>query len=98
MMKYYVYQTKEKKYAVKKEGSKRALKVFDNKIDALKYAQGLANKNNGQVVDQTLVKEISKKLKKTKHPFLVVLVIILVICLLGGFTLDIKKASLIWIF
>ena len=61
MMKYYVYQTKEKKYAVKKEGSKRALKVFDNKIDALKYAQGLANKNNGQVVDQTLVKEISKK-------------------------------------
>ena len=86
MMKYYVYQTKEKKYAVKKEGSKRALKVFDNKIDALIYAQGLANKNNGQVVDQTLVKEISKKLKKTKHPFLVVLVIILVICLLGGFT------------
>ena len=68
-MNYIVYVTKNKKFGVKKEGSNRAAKTFDNKSDALKYAQELAKKNGGKVIDKTssLETKVNKEIKKTKR-------------------------------
>lgn len=67
-MNYIVYITSSKKIGVKNEGSSRAIKTFDNKSEALKYAQELAKKNNGKVIDKTssLETKINKEIKKTK--------------------------------
>ena len=74
-MNYIVYLTSSKKYGVKKEGSSRATKTFDSKSEALKYAQNLANKNGGKVIDKTssienkVNKTIKKEKKKAKKKF-----------------------------
>lgn len=68
-MNYIVYVTSSKKFGVKKEGSNRATKTFDNKSNALKYAQQLAKKNGGKVIDKTssLETKVNKEIKKTKR-------------------------------
>lgn len=65
-MNYIIYLTSKKEYGVKKEGGKRALKVFKNKKEAWDYAQSLADKNNGKVIDQTILSSNKKKTKKSK--------------------------------
>lgn len=65
-MNYIIYLTSKKEYGVKKEGGKRALKVFKNKKDAWDYAQSLANKNKGKVIDQTALTSTKKTTKKSK--------------------------------
>lgn len=68
-MNYIVYVTSSKKFGVKKEGSNRATKTFDNKSNALKYAQQLAKKNGGKAIDKTssLETKVNKEIKKTKR-------------------------------
>ena len=68
-MNYIVYVTSNKKFGVKKEGSNRATKTFDNKSNALKYAQQLAKKNGGKAIDKTssLETKVNKEIKKTKR-------------------------------
>lgn len=68
-MNYIVYVTSNKKFGVKKEGSNRATKTFDKKSDALKYAQELAKKSGGKVIDKTssLETKVNKEIKKTKR-------------------------------
>ena len=68
-MDYVVYVTSNKKFGVKKEGSNRATKTFDNKSNALKYAQQLAKKNGGKAIDKTssLETKANKEIKKTKR-------------------------------
>lgn len=63
-MKYIVYKTKDGKYGVKIQGGKRAIKVFDTYLEALTYAKSLADKNNGEVVDEAMKKTVEKKVKK----------------------------------
>lgn len=67
-MDYVVYVTSNKKFGVKKEGSNRATKTFDNKSNALKYAQQLAKKNGGKAIDKTssLETKVNKEIKKNK--------------------------------
>ncbi len=68
-MNYIVYVTNNKKFGVKKEGGNRATKTFDKKNDALQYAQQLAKKNGGKVIDKTssLETKVNKEIKKTKR-------------------------------
>ena len=68
-MNYIVYVTNNKKFGVKKEGSNRATKIFDKKNDALQYAQQLAKKSGGKVIDKTssLESKVNKEIKKTKR-------------------------------
>lgn len=68
-MNYIVYVTSNKKFGVKKDGSSRATKTFDKKSDALKYAQELAKKSGGKVIDKTssLETKVNKEIKKTKR-------------------------------
>ena len=68
-MNYVVYITNNKKFGVKKEGGNRATKTFDKKSDALKYAQELAKKSGGKVIDKTssLETKVNKEIKKTKR-------------------------------
>lgn len=63
-MNYVIYLTSNKKYGVKKEGGKRALKTFDDKKDAYAYASSLAKKGNGKVIDQTILSSNSPSKKK----------------------------------
>ena len=68
-MNYIVYVTNTKKFGVKKEGSNRAIKIFDKKNDALQYAHKLAKKSSGKVVDKTssLETKVNKEIKKTRR-------------------------------
>ena len=67
-MNYIVYVTSNKNFGVKKDGSSRATKTFDKKSDALKYAQELAKKSGGKVIDKTssLETKVNKEIKKNK--------------------------------
>ena len=84
-MKYIVYKTKDGKYGVKKQGGKRAIKVFDTYLEALTYAKSLADKNNGEVVDEAMKKTVEKKVKKAVKKnkglriFLIILAVILIL-------------------
>ena len=60
-MNYIIYLTSKKEYGVKKEDGKRALKVFKTKKEAWDYAKSLADKNNGKVIDQTILSSNKKK-------------------------------------
>lgn len=86
-MKYIVYKTKDGKYGVKKQGGKRAIKVFDTYLEALIYAKSLADKNNGEVVDEAMKKTVEKKVKKAVKKnkglriFLIILAVILILAI-----------------
>ena len=91
-MNYIVYVTSSKKFGVKKEGSNRATKTFDNKSNALKYAQQLAKKNGGKAIDKTssLETKVNKEIKKTKRKaknkvkkFIISLIVFLITSAIG---------------
>ena len=86
-MNYIVYKTKNNRYAVKKEGGNKAIKIFSNKNDAFNYAKNLADKSGGRVIDTVVinnaVKEIKKRSKKSKT-FKIVIIVILVIAILSA--------------
>ena len=91
-MNYIVYVTNNKKFGVKKEGGNRATKTFDKKSDALKYAQALAKKSGGKVIDKTssLETKVNKEIKKTKRKaknkvkkFIISLIVFLITSAIG---------------
>ena len=96
---YRVSKNGEGKYQVKKDGSKRALKVFDSKNEAIEFAQKTAKNQGGKVIDDTTVvkmieKEANKKAKKVKNKAKNILLSILALIILsiaGYFGIDLVQ-------
>ena len=81
-------RSKNNKYGVYKNNAKRASKTFTTLDEAKEYAEKLAKKENGIVIDTVTIKKITTKVKKSKvirRTLLILFIIFLITIIVLGY-------------